>query len=67
LIHKDKFEWKSPPYEYEFKKRPIDLILGDKSIRQCLESGMELNELEKEWGKNLGRFLTTRQNVLLYS
>jgi uncharacterized protein YbbC (DUF1343 family) len=67
LTHKEKFEWKSPPYEYEFKKRPIDLILGDKSIRQCLESGIKLDELEKEWGENLGRFLTTRQKVLLYS
>jgi uncharacterized protein YbbC (DUF1343 family) len=67
LIHKDEFEWKSTPYEYEFKKRPIDLILGDKSIRQGLESGVELYELEKGWGENLEKFLNTRQNVLLYS
>jgi uncharacterized protein YbbC (DUF1343 family) len=67
LSHKNEFEWKSTPYEYEFKKRPIDLILGDKSIRQCLESGMELDELEKGWGENLEKFLAARQNVLLYS
>jgi uncharacterized protein YbbC (DUF1343 family) len=67
LIHKNEFEWKSTPYEYEFKKRPIDLILGDKSICQCLESGMELDELEKGWGENLEKFLAARQNVLLYS
>jgi uncharacterized protein YbbC (DUF1343 family) len=67
LIHKDEFKWKSTPYEYEFKKRPIDLILGDKSIRQGLESGVELYELEKGWGENLEKFLNTRQNVLLYS
>jgi uncharacterized protein YbbC (DUF1343 family) len=74
LIHKDKFEWKSPPYEYEFKKRPIDLILGDKSIRQSLESGMELDELEKGMGRKPGKvfnhktkriavFLTLRLNA----
>jgi uncharacterized protein YbbC (DUF1343 family) len=67
LIHKNEFEWKSTPYEYEFKKRPIDLILGDKSICQCLESGMELDELEKGWEENLEKFLAARQNVLLYS
>jgi uncharacterized protein YbbC (DUF1343 family) len=66
-IHKDNFEWKSPPYEYEFKKRPIDLILGDKSIRQHLESGMEIDALEKGWEETLEKFLATRQNVLLYS
>jgi uncharacterized protein YbbC (DUF1343 family) len=67
LIHKNEFEWKSTPYEYEFKKRPIDLILGDKNLRQCLESGMELDELQKGWEENLEKFLAIRQNVLLYS
>jgi uncharacterized protein YbbC (DUF1343 family) len=27
--HKKDFEWKQPPYEYETKKLPIDLIIGD--------------------------------------
>jgi uncharacterized protein YbbC (DUF1343 family) len=67
LIHNDKFEWKSTPYEYEFKKRPIDLIIGDKKIRQNIESGIDLDELEKGWEENLEKFLTTRKNVLLYS
>jgi uncharacterized protein YbbC (DUF1343 family) len=67
LIHKDQFKWKSPPYEYEFKKRPIDLIIGDKSIRKCLESGMEIDKVEKGWKENLEKFLAIRQNVLLYS
>jgi uncharacterized protein YbbC (DUF1343 family) len=67
LIHKDKFEWKLPPYEYEFEKLPIDLILGDKNIRQSLESGMAIDELEKGWEENLENFLKIRQNVLLYA
>jgi uncharacterized protein YbbC (DUF1343 family) len=67
LVHKDHFKWKTPPYEYEFEKRPIDLILGDKKIRKCLESGMELSKVEKEWKEDLEKFLVTRQNVLLYS
>ncbi len=66
-IHKDMFEWKPPPYEYEFKKHPIDLIIGDKNIRQSLESGVELDQLKRAWKENLEKFLTIRQNVLLYS
>jgi uncharacterized protein YbbC (DUF1343 family) len=67
LVHKDHFKWKTPPYEYEFEKRPIDLILGDKKIRKRLESGMELSKVEKEWEEDLEKFLVARQDVLLYS
>ncbi len=67
LVHNDSFQWKTAPYEYEFQKRPIDLILGDKNVRQCLESGMKIEEMEKSWKKDLERFLTLRQSVLLYS
>lgn len=67
LTHKDNFQWKSTPYEYEFEKRPIDLILGDKGIRKSLESGKKIGDLETEWDENLKHFLDLRQNVLLYS
>lgn len=67
LVYKNEFEWKLPPYEYEFKKHPIDLIIGDKSLRQSLESGMELDQLKWVWDESLEKFLTIRQNVLLYA
>jgi len=28
------FAWKNPPYEYEFKKLPIDILLGNGSFRK---------------------------------
>ena len=64
---KEDFQWKSTPYEYEFKKRPIDLILGDKGIRQSLESGKDLDSLEREWEENLNQFLCLRNKILMYS
>ncbi|HDR14324.1 MAG TPA: DUF1343 domain-containing protein, partial [Desulfobacteraceae bacterium] len=27
-VHPDHFKWRDPPYEYEYEKAPIDLILG---------------------------------------
>lgn len=27
-LHRDRFEWKVPPYEYETKKLPIEILLG---------------------------------------
>jgi len=27
-IYPDQFQWKQPPYEYEFEKLPIEILLG---------------------------------------
>jgi len=27
-LYPDSFEWKQPPYEYEFKKLPIEILIG---------------------------------------
>jgi uncharacterized protein YbbC (DUF1343 family) len=27
-IHSDKFQWKQPPYEYEWKRLPIEILIG---------------------------------------
>lgn len=62
----EQFAWKQPPYEYEFEKLPIDLILGSTSIRQRFESGEPLDGLESSWMDALNDFKRTRQNFLLY-
>ena len=35
--HPKYFDWKSPPYEYEYKHMPIDLIIGRKNVRLGLK------------------------------
>ena len=32
--HQSDFAWKQPPYEYEFKKLPIDILLGSGTFRK---------------------------------
>lgn len=32
--YKNNFEWKAPPYEYEFTKLPIDILLGSGTFRK---------------------------------
>ena len=54
--HPEDFEWKSPPYEYEFEKRPIDLILGDADIRRRIEAQEDLEALAREWEAELHAF-----------
>jgi uncharacterized protein YbbC (DUF1343 family) len=62
----DEFSYKEPPYEYEFERLPMDLILGDKGLRKNLESGMALADLEDAWQPRLHDFLEKRNNYLLY-
>jgi uncharacterized protein YbbC (DUF1343 family) len=66
-IHNDLFEWRQPPYEYEFHKQPIDLILGDASIRREIEKGAEINPLKKKWEEDIQTFDVWREPYLLYN
>ncbi len=61
------FVWKTPPYEYETKRLPIDLLIGDQEIRQALENGEPIPELEATWQEGLNDFLRKREKYLLYS
>jgi uncharacterized protein YbbC (DUF1343 family) len=64
--HPKRFQWKAPPYEYEYKRKPIDLIIGDISLRKHLESGVSLSRMNKTWAKNLESFREWRKPYLLY-
>jgi uncharacterized protein YbbC (DUF1343 family) len=62
----EKFEWKKPPYEYEYEKLPIDLIIGDQKIRKAIESFEDIDSIEQRWSKGLKAFTEIRQRYLLY-
>lgn len=64
--HKDRFAWKPPPYEYEYDKLPIDLILGDDRIRKHLESGGSVDPLAGAWENELKTYNQLRQKYFLY-
>ena len=63
---KDQFAWKSPPYEYEYKKLPIDILCGTDRIRQLIEADADLDELQDSWRTELQEFRIIRQKYLLY-
>ena len=64
--HAEQFEWKPPPYEYEFERMPIDLIIGDRSIRERLENLDPVEEIEAGWQEELNRFKEIRRDFFLY-
>jgi uncharacterized protein YbbC (DUF1343 family) len=60
------FTWKQPPYEYEYEKLPIDLIIGDQRVREALEQSANIVEIERSWQEELTAFDERRQAVFLY-
>lgn len=60
------FALKAPPYEYEFERTPLDLILGDSDLRHKLAAGADLRELEEAWAPELQGFAEMRRKYFLY-
>jgi uncharacterized protein YbbC (DUF1343 family) len=60
------FRWKQPPYEYVFDKNPFDVIAGTSALREAIEGGLSLDEIERSWGPGLEEFRRRREAHLLY-
>jgi len=60
------FAYKPPPYEYEHRRRPIDLILGRPDLADMVVGGLDLEALEGEWAPALDEFRESCQDYYLY-
>ncbi|MFP5261476.1 MAG: exo-beta-N-acetylmuramidase NamZ domain-containing protein [Blastocatellia bacterium] len=65
-LYPDQFGWKQPPYEYVNDKLPFDVINGSAGIRDQIQAGVLIDEIEAGWGAPLGRFGDRRKGYLLY-
>jgi uncharacterized protein YbbC (DUF1343 family) len=65
-FHKNDFKLRQPPYEYEFHRMPIDLILGSKSLRCVLERNEDLIRVRESWQEGLHKFKQTAKKYYLY-
>lgn len=61
------FQWKRPPYEYEYEKLPIDLIIGNRSVRKQLENLENLEDITAAWQDELAEYNRMRRDFLLYT
>jgi len=62
----DQFAWKSPPYEYEFDKMPIDCLAGSSELREQIEARVPAREIARSWEPAVSQFLKVRDRFLLY-
>ena len=66
LHHRTAFKWKQPPYEYETQRLPIDLIIGDRSIRERLENLESIDQIIESWQPKLNEFKDISRQFYLY-
>jgi len=65
-LYPGQFAYKEPPYEYEFERLPMDLILGDRQVREALENGAAIEEMERGWEEELEGYRQRSRAVFLY-
>jgi uncharacterized protein YbbC (DUF1343 family) len=60
------FQWKRPPYEFEHRLLPIDILCGTDTIRRAIERRVDLASIERAWGGALAQWKRRRRPHLLY-
>ena len=66
-MYPDIFDWREPPYEYEFEKLPIEILCGCRDIPEMIENGVTTEALRQYWRRDLEEFAKKREPYLLYS
>lgn len=59
--------WRDPPYEYETKRMPLDILAGTPRLRKEIEQGEGLDRMEQWWQDQCMLFnRVTRKRFLRY-
>lgn len=62
----DHFQWKQPPYEYEYDLLPIDILNGTDQIRDWVVENGSMDQLVEIESAGLSNFIKKRESILLY-
>lgn len=56
-----------PPYEYEYRLMPFDILSGDNHMREVLEKGLSLNDEISRWDASIESFNKEFRQMALYT
>lgn len=65
-LYETKFEWKDPPYEYEYERNPFDVINGTTEIRELIERKVTLDNIKLSWQNDVKEFSDLKKKYHLY-
>ncbi|MGE3956663.1 MAG: exo-beta-N-acetylmuramidase NamZ domain-containing protein [Vicinamibacterales bacterium] len=60
------FEWRQPPYEYEYTLLPFDILCGTSDTREQIEAGVPADAIARSWEPDVAAFNAVRERFLLY-
>ena len=58
------FEWKTPPYEYNYNQKPIDIINGTDKLRHWIENNDSIEMLDTY--ENLNNYKAQFNSIKIY-
>jgi len=62
----DAFDWRPPPYEYEERLMPIDILWGHDGLRRGVDQGRSTDEILEGVEAECARFRRDAEPFLLY-
>jgi uncharacterized protein YbbC (DUF1343 family) len=62
----ERFRWRDPPYEYEDRKQPIDILAGSSELREQIEQGTPARSIARSWEDAVQAFNRVRERFLIY-
>ncbi len=66
-LYPEHFSWRLPAYEYEKEKMPIDILAGTDRLRNDIEKGKSLKQMEMWWEKqSLAFHRNVKKKYLMY-
>ena len=65
-LYPESFQWRNPPYEYEYERMPIEILCGSVDIVDMLQSATSLQQIRQSWQQDVTDFLRRQSSYLLY-
>lgn len=62
----DSLKFNMPPYEYEYRLMPFDILSGDSRMREVLEKGISLHDEVSRWDEEITSFKEEFSEMALY-
>lgn len=59
--------FKQPPYEYEYKLMPFDILSGDSGMRETLIGRKNINTEKERWESEIGEFKKDFDRMAVYT
>ena len=65
-LYSDAFAWRTEPYEFVSNRLAIDLLSGDTSIRDLVDGGGDVPDLQAVWRGRERQFGESVRPFLIY-